>query len=154
MCARSTETSAIVVTSSLPHFRVFNFCLNQNQYFLSLVNVGDYIQAVLDRNLAENISRVLYPNDNVGSPFRGQQTIRCFPPRCNFMRLFLRFSSLKERSSVWSRSTLSWQPHSKTSSAASRPPRRADRAASPSMPSRTKWELGISVAKGGAVVCF
>lgn len=31
----------------------------------STVNVGDYIQAVLDRNLAENISRVLYPNDNV-----------------------------------------------------------------------------------------
>uniref|UniRef100_H9GKI5 Alpha-1,4 glucan phosphorylase n=1 Tax=Anolis carolinensis TaxID=28377 RepID=H9GKI5_ANOCA len=31
---------------------------------LFLVNVGDYIQAVLDRNLAENISRVLYPNDN------------------------------------------------------------------------------------------
>lgn len=30
----------------------------------SLVNDGDYIQAVLDRNLAENISRVLYPNDN------------------------------------------------------------------------------------------
>lgn len=40
----------------------------------SPVNVGDYIQAVLDRNLAENISRVLYPNDNVsgggGWPFR------------------------------------------------------------------------------------
>lgn len=33
------------------------------------VNVGDYIEAVLDRNLAENISRVLYPNDNV-SPFQ------------------------------------------------------------------------------------
>jgi starch phosphorylase len=32
------------------------------------VNVGDYIQAVLDRNLAENISRVLYPNDNVSDP--------------------------------------------------------------------------------------
>lgn len=33
--------------------------------FLPLaVNDGDYIQAVLDRNLAENISRVLYPNDN------------------------------------------------------------------------------------------
>lgn len=31
---------------------------------LSAVNDGDYIQAVLDRNLAENISRVLYPNDN------------------------------------------------------------------------------------------
>lgn len=28
------------------------------------VNNGEYIQAVLDRNLAENISRVLYPNDN------------------------------------------------------------------------------------------
>lgn len=28
------------------------------------VNDGDYIQAVLDRNFAENISRVLYPNDN------------------------------------------------------------------------------------------
>lgn len=33
--------------------------------YLFTVNVGDYIQAVLDRNLAENISRVLYPNDNV-----------------------------------------------------------------------------------------
>lgn len=32
------------------------------------VNVGGYIQAVLDRNLAENISRVLYPNDNVCHP--------------------------------------------------------------------------------------
>lgn len=32
--------------------------------FQFLVNDGDYIQAVLDRNLAENISRVLYPNDN------------------------------------------------------------------------------------------
>lgn len=30
------------------------------------VNIGDYIQAVCDRNNAENISRVLYPNDNVG----------------------------------------------------------------------------------------
>ena len=29
------------------------------------VNHGDYIKAVLDRNLAENITRVLYPNDNV-----------------------------------------------------------------------------------------
>lgn len=31
---------------------------------LKFFNNGDYIQAVLDRNLAENISRVLYPNDN------------------------------------------------------------------------------------------
>ncbi len=28
------------------------------------VNDGDYIQAVLDRNQAENITRVLYPNEN------------------------------------------------------------------------------------------
>lgn len=31
---------------------------------LKFFNDGDYIQAVFDRNLAENISRVLYPNDN------------------------------------------------------------------------------------------
>lgn len=31
---------------------------------LQFFNSGDYIQAVCDRNLAENISRVLYPNDN------------------------------------------------------------------------------------------
>lgn len=31
---------------------------------LKYFNDGDYIQAVLDRNLAENITRVLYPNDN------------------------------------------------------------------------------------------
>lgn len=31
---------------------------------LSFFNDGDYIQAVCDRNKAENISRVLYPNDN------------------------------------------------------------------------------------------
>ena len=33
------------------------------------VNHGDYIKAVLDRNLAENITRVLYPNDNVRKTF-------------------------------------------------------------------------------------
>lgn len=38
--------------------------------FSFLVNDGDYIQAVLDRNLAENISRVLYPNDNM---FEGKE---------------------------------------------------------------------------------
>lgn len=38
---------------------------NLNNCLFLLVNVGGYIQAVLDRNLAENISRVLYPNDNV-----------------------------------------------------------------------------------------
>ncbi|XP_025897537.1 glycogen phosphorylase, brain form isoform X2 [Nothoprocta perdicaria] len=35
-----------------------------HDFNLQEFNVGDYIEAVLDRNLAENISRVLYPNDN------------------------------------------------------------------------------------------
>ncbi|XP_056401965.1 glycogen phosphorylase, liver form isoform X2 [Hyla sarda] len=35
-----------------------------NDFNLKDFNVGDYVEAVLDRNLAENISRVLYPNDN------------------------------------------------------------------------------------------
>ncbi|XP_077967605.1 glycogen phosphorylase, brain form-like [Styela clava] len=35
-----------------------------NSFNLDVFNTGDYIQAVCDRNLAENISRVLYPNDN------------------------------------------------------------------------------------------
>ncbi|XP_047475277.1 glycogen phosphorylase-like [Penaeus chinensis] len=35
-----------------------------NNFNLKFFNDGDYIQAVLDRNFAENISRVLYPNDN------------------------------------------------------------------------------------------
>merc|ERR1712183_653015 len=37
---------------------------------LKVFNTGDYIQSVLDRNVAENISRVLYPNDNV---FEGKE---------------------------------------------------------------------------------
>ncbi len=42
-------------------------CLDLGRAFICRfvsVNDGDYVQAVLDRNLAENISRVLYPNDN------------------------------------------------------------------------------------------
>lgn len=35
-----------------------------NSFNLRFFNDGDYIQAVLDRNYADNISRVLYPNDN------------------------------------------------------------------------------------------
>jgi len=31
---------------------------------LQFFNSGDYVKAVFDRNIAENISRVLYPNDN------------------------------------------------------------------------------------------
>ncbi|XP_015600734.1 glycogen phosphorylase [Cephus cinctus] len=34
------------------------------EFNLKIFNDGDYIQAVIDRTLAENISRVLYPNDN------------------------------------------------------------------------------------------
>lgn len=37
---------------------------------LKFFNNGEYIQAVIDRNVAENITRVLYPNDNV---FEGRE---------------------------------------------------------------------------------
>ncbi|KAL1285244.1 Glycogen phosphorylase [Trichinella pseudospiralis] len=36
----------------------------ETHFNLTFFNDGDYIQAVLDRNAAENITRVLYPNDN------------------------------------------------------------------------------------------
>uniref|UniRef100_A0A914W1B7 Alpha-1,4 glucan phosphorylase n=1 Tax=Plectus sambesii TaxID=2011161 RepID=A0A914W1B7_9BILA len=36
----------------------------ENHFHLKFFNDGDYIQAVMDRNLSENITRVLYPNDN------------------------------------------------------------------------------------------
>lgn len=42
-------------------------CFDQEVCLAFSVNSGDYIQAVCDRNLAENITRVLYPNDNVSS---------------------------------------------------------------------------------------
>ena len=41
-----------------------------SQLTIQVFNTGDYIQSVLDRNLAENISRVLYPNDNM---FEGKE---------------------------------------------------------------------------------
>merc|ERR1719435_425879 len=41
-----------------------------HSFNLQVFNTGDYIQAVLDRNLAENISRALYPNDNM---FEGKE---------------------------------------------------------------------------------
>ncbi|XP_054154242.1 glycogen phosphorylase-like [Oppia nitens] len=37
---------------------------SSQNFHLKFFNNGDYIQAVLDRNVAENITRVLYPNDN------------------------------------------------------------------------------------------
>jgi len=39
-------------------------CKAPSSFNLQFFNSGEYIQAVCDRNLAENISRVLYPNDN------------------------------------------------------------------------------------------
>jgi len=41
-----------------------------NSFDLSYFQKGDYISAVLDRNDAENITRVLYPNDNM---FEGKE---------------------------------------------------------------------------------
>nr|UEK51578.1 GlyP-like protein [Parasacculina yatsui] len=38
--------------------------MSPSSFNLQFFNMGDYIEAVLDRNSAENISRVLYPNDN------------------------------------------------------------------------------------------
>lgn len=38
---------------------------SSNSFDLSYFNHGDYIKAVIDRNIAENISRVLYPADNM-----------------------------------------------------------------------------------------
>ena len=36
-----------------------------NEFDLEIFNHGDYIKAIEDKNYSENISRVLYPNDNV-----------------------------------------------------------------------------------------
>ena len=44
-------------------------CLIKCHSFLFSVNNGEYINAVCDRNEAENISRVLYPNDNVSQAY-------------------------------------------------------------------------------------
>uniref|UniRef100_A0A7E4VWY6 Alpha-1,4 glucan phosphorylase n=1 Tax=Panagrellus redivivus TaxID=6233 RepID=A0A7E4VWY6_PANRE len=37
----------------------------ENHFHLKFFNDGDYVQAVMDRNLTEHITRVLYPNDNI-----------------------------------------------------------------------------------------
>uniref|UniRef100_A0AC34F3Y4 Alpha-1,4 glucan phosphorylase n=1 Tax=Panagrolaimus sp. ES5 TaxID=591445 RepID=A0AC34F3Y4_9BILA len=39
--------------------------VTENHFHLKFFNDGDYVQAVMDRNLSENITRVLYPNDNI-----------------------------------------------------------------------------------------
>ncbi|PAV70759.1 hypothetical protein WR25_05392 [Diploscapter pachys] len=47
----------------------------ENHFHLKFFNDGDYVQAVMDRNLSENITRVLYPNDNmfIGKELRLKQ---------------------------------------------------------------------------------
>ncbi|CAD6191551.1 unnamed protein product [Caenorhabditis auriculariae] len=47
----------------------------ENHFHLKFFNDGDYVQAVMDRNTSENITRVLYPNDNmfVGKELRLKQ---------------------------------------------------------------------------------
>jgi hypothetical protein len=53
--------------NSIFNFVCFEFILffsNSLFYFFS-VNDGDYLNAVSEQSLAENITRVLYPNDNV-----------------------------------------------------------------------------------------
>ena len=51
----------------------FATCINKI-HLLILVQGGDYIGSVLNRNNAENISRVLYPNDNVSFNFNFQKS--------------------------------------------------------------------------------
>ncbi|XP_012946529.1 glycogen phosphorylase, brain form [Aplysia californica] len=45
-------------------------CKAPHSFHLQFFNNGEYINAVCDRNYAENISRVLYPNDNM---FEGKE---------------------------------------------------------------------------------
>ena len=75
-CARpalraSSEYSRIIYHFLNPGYS--NNCVNTLRLWsakspmnfnLKFFNDGDYLDAVIDRNIAENISRVLYPNDN------------------------------------------------------------------------------------------
>ncbi|XP_065152398.1 glycogen phosphorylase, liver form [Paramisgurnus dabryanus] len=71
-----------------------------NDFNLRDFNVGDYIQAVLDRNLAENISRVLYPNDNFfeGKELRLKQEY--FAVAATLQDVIRRFKTSKRSSST------------------------------------------------------
>lgn len=66
----------------------------------STVNVGDYIEAVLDRNLAENITRVLYPNDNVRQPYWGSVSLSVSDSPHSLINPLSFCSSLRGRSCV------------------------------------------------------
>ncbi|XP_061525379.1 glycogen phosphorylase, muscle form-like [Phycodurus eques] len=73
-------------------------------------NVGGYIEAVLDRNLAENISRVLYPNDNFfeGKELRLKQEY--FVVAATLQDIVRRFKASKFGSTEFVRSDLSALP--------------------------------------------
>ncbi|KAF4084413.1 hypothetical protein AMELA_G00128210 [Ameiurus melas] len=77
-----------------------------NDFKLQEFNVGDYIQAVLDRNLAENISRVLYPNDNFfeGKELRLKQEY--FVVAATLQDIIRRFKSSKFGSRAYVRTSL------------------------------------------------
>lgn len=67
-----------------------------NSFDFSYFNHGNYIQAVLDRNLAENITRVLYPNDNKmeGKELRlKQEYFLCSATLQDIVRRFKTFKS-------------------------------------------------------------
>eukprot|EP00057_Strongylocentrotus_purpuratus_P025655 XP_011680129.1 PREDICTED: LOW QUALITY PROTEIN: glycogen phosphorylase, brain form [Strongylocentrotus purpuratus] len=68
---------------------------SKNSFDLTFFNDGDYVQAVLDRNVAENITRVLYPNDNVceGKELRLKQEY--FMVTASLQDIIRRFKSSK-----------------------------------------------------------
>uniref|UniRef100_A0A3Q2R2A0 Alpha-1,4 glucan phosphorylase n=1 Tax=Fundulus heteroclitus TaxID=8078 RepID=A0A3Q2R2A0_FUNHE len=80
------------------------------EFNLKDFNVGDYIQAVLDRNLAENISRVLYPNDNFfeGKELRLKQEY--FVVAATLQDIIRRFKASKFGSTEFVRLDLSKMP--------------------------------------------
>ncbi|KAE9550139.1 hypothetical protein FO519_006651 [Halicephalobus sp. NKZ332] len=67
----------------------------ENHFHLKFFNDGEYIQAVMDRNQAENITRVLYPNDNVfiGKELRLKQ--QYFLVAATLQDIIRRFKSTK-----------------------------------------------------------
>jgi len=62
-----------------------------SEFDLSIFNEGDYVKAVESKNLSENISRVLYPNDNIikGKELRLKQ--QYFFVSCSLQDIIRRF---------------------------------------------------------------
>ncbi|CAJ0920936.1 unnamed protein product, partial [Mesorhabditis belari] len=67
----------------------------ENHFHLKFFNDGEYVQAVMDRNTSENITRVLYPNDNmfVGKELRLKQ--QYFLVAASLQDIIRRFKSAK-----------------------------------------------------------